>query len=158
MRIHGGCVNVGLKFFRVEKEMILLPKWNKVYRHLNKFRWFFQILSWVSDVCPTNVQWLSDDYLMTAWWLSYDRPMTVWWLSYDRPMTFWWLSKKKKSDNYLHLRLANTALHGFLLCREGSLIQSSGPMCTRSRCENCLAKSSKAIQNSPSFRTYFWKK
>ena len=24
---------------------------------------------------------------------------------------------------------------------------------TRSRCENCLAKSSKAIQNSPSFRT-----
>ena len=35
----------------------------------------------------------------------------------------------------------------------GSDIQSSGPMWTRSRCENCLAKSSKDIQNSPSLRT-----
>lgn len=52
-----------------------------------------------------------------------------------------------------HLRRASTALQGFLLCKADSLIQSSGPMWTRSRWENCLAKSSKAIQNSPSFRT-----
>ena len=52
----------------------------------------------------------------------------------------------------IYLR-AKTARQGFLLCNEGSLIQSSGPMWTKSRWENCLAKSSKAIQNSPSFRT-----
>ena len=40
-----------------------------------------------------------------------------------------------------------------MLCRAGSDIQSSGPMWTRSRWENCLAKSSKDIQNSPSFLT-----
>ena len=80
-------------------------------------------------------------------------------------------------------RLARTALHGRLLCKACSLIQSSGPIWTKSRCENyqirkviafplhclllrqvkkeilqskiitCDAKSSKAIQNSPSFRT-----
>ena len=64
-----------------------------------------------------------------------------------------WLGPPPALYPDLHLRLASTALQGFLEWRAGSDIQSSGPMCTRSRCENCLAKSSKLIQNSPSFLT-----
>ena len=36
----------------------------------------------------------------------------------------------------LQRRRASTALQGRLLCKACSLIQSSGPICTKSRCEN----------------------
>ena len=64
-----------------------------------------------------------------------------------------WLGPPPALYPDLQRRRASTALQGFLEWRAGSDIQSSGPMWTRSRCENCLAKSSKLIQNSPSFLT-----
>lgn len=53
----------------------------------------------------------------------------------------------------LHLLLAKTALQGCLLCRAGSLIQSSGPTWTSSNWVKCLEKSSKDILKIVNVRT-----